>query len=89
MRARAHNSWDSEMLLLSIFEQAENVVAHNDPSLASEDVFSTHRGGNCCLDQLLEYVNCQWWNTSRRIDGGHGCWRPIEAGQLIRQGQDR
>jgi hypothetical protein len=38
----SHNGWDSELLLLAILEQSEDIVANDDARLAGENVLDTH-----------------------------------------------
>lgn len=52
--SHAYNSWDSELVLLSIVEELEDIVSNNNTGLAAEDVGGTHDCG--CMRVLRLFV---------------------------------
>lgn len=38
----AHNGWNGKFVFLCILEKVEDIVAHNDTSLACQNVLGTH-----------------------------------------------
>ncbi len=44
-----YNSWDGELVLLSIVEELEDIVANDDTSLAAQNVLDTHACDCSCV----------------------------------------
>lgn len=44
-QVNTHDSWDGELMLLSIVEELEHIVADNDAGLAGENILGAHNCG--------------------------------------------
>lgn len=41
---KTYNSWNSELVLLSVVEELQDIVSDNDTGLAGQDILGTHIG---------------------------------------------
>lgn len=75
--AVTHDGGDGKLVLLSVVEKLQDIIANDDTGLAGEDVLATHVCGGFCCKLRLYYckIFCRKTERSQLLDKLLSCKR--------------